>query len=156
MRRARSGIAQQLDKVEIRSAVVGDAEAMTRLSVQLGYEAMSHETAQRLEALIGDREHEVYVAVSGGMLVGWIHVHLRPSLLTDEEAEIAALVVDEEVRSRGIGRVLVERAERWAQEQGCRTIRLRSNAVRLRAHAFYERLGYEGIKTSKVFRKTLG
>ncbi len=147
--------AQQLDPVEIRSAIVDDAEAMARLSGQLGYQAMSDETARRLETLLRDREHQVYVAVSGAMLVGWIHVHLRPSLLTDAEAEIAALVVDEAVRSRGIGHILMEKAEHWAKEQGCRAVRLRSNAVRLRAHAFYERLGYEGIKTSRVFRKTL-
>ena len=148
-------IAQQIENINIRSATMDDAAAMARLSGQLGYEAMPHDTARRLETLLGDREHQIYIAVSGAMLVGWIHVHLRPSLLTDAEAEIAALVVDEKVRSQGIGRMLVEVAERWAQEHSCRTVRLRSNVARVRAHAFYERLGYEGIKTSRVFRKTL-
>jgi GNAT superfamily N-acetyltransferase len=46
-------------------------------------------------------------------------------------------------------------AERWAIEQGYRMVTLRSNVKRLRAHAFYERLGYETIKTSKSFCKIL-
>ncbi len=146
---------QQLGSFTIRCAILDDAEAMAGLLGQLGYEALSEDTARRLESLLVNREHQVYVAVSGAVPVGWIHVHLRPSLLTDAEAEIAALVVDDNARSRGIGRMLVEKAERWAQQQGCRTVRLRSNVVRLRAHAFYERLGYECIKTSKAFRKTL-
>jgi len=32
---------------------------------------------------------------------------------------------------------------------------VRSNVTRERAHAFYGRLGYETVKTQRVFRKTL-
>lgn len=49
----------------------------------------------------------------------------------------------------------MERAERWAREQGCWAIYLRSNVVREGAHAFYERLGYERVKMQLALRKAL-
>jgi len=51
--------------------------------------------------------------------------------------------------------MLMAQAERWAQEKGCQAVLLRSNAIREGAHAFYEGIGYENIKTSKTFRKAL-
>ena len=55
----------------------------------------------------------------------------------------------------GIGKLLMERAEMWAREHGCKIVSLRSNVIRERAHAFYERLGYKHVKTQKSFRKVL-
>jgi GNAT superfamily N-acetyltransferase len=65
------------------------------------------------------------------------------------------LVVDEACRGQGIGHLLIRQAEQWAWEQGSSTMCVRSNAIRKGAHAFYERAGYENIKTSLTFRKTL-
>ena len=73
----------------------------------------------------------------------------------DSQAEIGGLVVDEGLRGRGVGRMLMRQAEVWALAQGCRAIRLRSNIVREGAHSFYERLGYSRLKTQTVFRKPL-
>jgi GNAT superfamily N-acetyltransferase len=137
----------------IRLATAADAEEIARLSEQLGYPATGDEAMQRLKAINRYPEHAVFVADANGGLAGWIHVFLRPSLTTEPSAEVAALVVDEHTRSHGLGQALLAEAERWTIEQGHRTVTLRSNVKRVRAHAFYERLGYETIKTSKSFRK---
>jgi len=75
-------------------------------------------------------------------------------LLADLGAEIGGLVVEEGWRGSGIGRRLMQQAEQWAQEQGCWAMHVRSNILRERAHRFYERLGYQSIKTQRVFRRT--
>jgi GNAT superfamily N-acetyltransferase len=75
--------------------------------------------------------------------------------VADPQTEIGGLVVDESYRRRGVGRLLMEQAERWAREKGCGAICLRSNVVRKDAHAFYERIGYSNVKTSRVFHKIL-
>lgn len=87
--------------------------------------------------------------------MGWVHVFLSRLLESDPEAEIGGLVVDQHHRGLGIGQRLVEEAERWARRQRCRSVRLRSNVIRTRAHAFYERLGFKVVKSQKVFRKSL-
>jgi GNAT superfamily N-acetyltransferase len=142
--------------VTIRFATIDDAEAVARLSDQLGYPSTKEETIRRLLQVTGQSGHAVYVAEADGMLIGWVHVFVNHSLLADTPTEVAGLVVNENYRGHGVGRVLMEKAERWAQEQGCRSVRLRSNVMRARAHAFYERLGYRVIKSQKAFCKDLG
>jgi GNAT superfamily N-acetyltransferase len=141
--------------VRVRLATAADAEQITQLSGQLGYPATTAETLRRLVEIGSNGEHAVLVAESGGILLGWIHVVVSHSLLTERRAEIAGLVVDEQHRSRGIGQVLMEDAEEWARKQGCDSVRLHSNVLRPRAHTFYERLGYHVTKLQKAFRKEL-
>jgi GNAT superfamily N-acetyltransferase len=142
--------------MRVRSATLGDAEQIARLAGQLGYPATTGETAQRLAAIRANSQHAVLVADDHGTLWGWVHVVLSDSLLVDSQAEIAGLVVDELHRERGIGQALLEDAEQWARQKGCRWVRLRSNVQRVQAHGFYERMGYEVNKLQKSFRKDLG
>ena len=65
------------------------------------------------------------------------------------------VVVSERVRGQGIGRQLCKAAEDWARAQGVARLRVRSNAIRGRTHAFYLRDGYAQVKTSAIFEKTL-
>ena len=53
-------------------------------------------------------------------------------------------------------RDFVAAAEAWARERGCLAVRVRSNVVRERAHAFYRREGFREIKTQQVLEKELG
>ena len=66
---------------------------------------------------------------------------------------IGGLVVDRAHRKRGIGSLLMERAEEWARTQGCSLVRLWSSSIRVEAHRFYEHLGYRNIKTQYSFVK---
>jgi GNAT superfamily N-acetyltransferase len=65
------------------------------------------------------------------------------------------LIVDQQIRSRGIGKALLHTAEQWARSHGCNDISVRSNVTRDRAHRFYTRNGYEHTKTQKSFHKRL-
>ncbi len=63
------------------------------------------------------------------------------------------MVVAEQARGQGVGSALVAEAEARLKAAGCGLIEVTSNAKRLRAHAFYERLGYD--RTSHRFAKQL-
>ena len=102
-----------------------------------------------------DPDHVVFVAENDSSVIGWVHAARELHLESGMFAEVFGLVVDESHRSAGIGRSLVEAAEQWAQEHGCRDMRVRTNVVRERAHTFYERNGYTLKKQQKVFSKTL-
>lgn len=140
----------------IRTARAADAGRIALLSGQLGYPATAEDVRRRLRRLDGDTEHAVYVAVEpGGEIVAWFHIHLVHLIESDTQAEVSALVVDATRRSQGIGRLLMQQAEQWARAKGCRSVRLRSRITRERAHAFFEELGYNVLKTQKVFVKKL-
>jgi GNAT superfamily N-acetyltransferase len=150
-----SDVENDSDRVVARLARAKDAAPMAELATQLGYPTTLEQMRRRL-AQVGRAEgHAVYVAVLDSQVVGWIHVSARPLVQVDRAAEIEGLVVDEACRGRGIGRLLIRQIEQWAREKGCDTIYVRSNIIRERAHVFYQDLGYENIKTSLTFRKTL-
>ncbi len=142
--------------VTIRAASTEDAVQLAELADQLGYPARPEEMKRRLARVQPDEEHAVFVAEQQGRgVVGWAHVFLYHSLENPTRAELGGLVVDGRCRSQGVGHQLLARVEQWAREKGCRAIGLRSNVIRERAHAFYEREGYKVIKTQKAFRKEL-
>jgi GNAT superfamily N-acetyltransferase len=110
---------------------------------------------EQLAVVAGHADHALLVAASPVGLLGWLQISVRRMFETPATAEIAAIVVDEDLRGGGIGRLLVASAEAWAQGRGCRTVRVRSNVLSERAHQFYERQGYERVKVQQVFDKAL-
>ena len=109
---------------------------------------------RRLESIRDDPNHAVYVAVSDGRVVGWLHAFVSRLVESDLSGGIGGLV-DENFRGKGIGRLLMKRVEVWARQKGCQSVSLRSNITREDAHSFCEKLGYIWIKTQHAFRKSL-
>jgi GNAT superfamily N-acetyltransferase len=141
--------------LKIREARPQDYARIAELADQLGYPSSPNEIAGRLAGMKNSDEHAVFVAQLGGEVAGWLGVYVCRMVEADARAEISGFVVDERYRSQQIGLQLLGRAEQWARENGCRAIGLRSNVIRDRAHAFYERHGYKHTKTQKSFRKDL-
>jgi GNAT superfamily N-acetyltransferase len=132
-----------------------DVDRVADLLTQLGYPSTPQQIARRFTRVDGRDDQALLVADDGSAVVGWMHVGAHPYLESDDSAEILGLVVAEEQRSRGIGAALVSAAENWAIEHGYQVIRVRSRITRDRAHAFYERGGFERIKTQHCFQKVL-
>jgi GNAT superfamily N-acetyltransferase len=150
-------MADALDEIRIRPARLGDAARIAVLSGQLGYPASQEEMAERLVALLRrPRENRIFVATEPSCgVIGWLHVSATALLEVPLRAEVNGLIVSEEQRSSGLGAKLLAAAEEWACRKGCKSMSVRSNVVRERAHAFYVRAGYEHYKTQKAFRKKL-
>ncbi len=144
-----------LEKIKIRRARSSDATRLAELSGQLGYPASREEIARRMKRVRPAARHAIFVAESESGVSGWLHVSVTPLLEVALRAEVNGLVVDENMRSLGAGTKLLAAAERWAAARGCKSMSVRSNVVRERAHAFYLRSGYEHYKTQKAFRKAL-
>ncbi|MBV9626190.1 MAG: GNAT family N-acetyltransferase [Acidobacteria bacterium] len=139
----------------VRAAQASDGKAIAALAVQLGYQCMAPQVRKRLDDMKDSRQYRVFVAVlPDGEVVGWIGVYILRAVQLDTFAEISGLVVDETLRSRGIGKALLNAAEDWARRVGCAAISVNSNVIRDRAHRFYLSNGYELIKTQKIFRKS--
>jgi GNAT superfamily N-acetyltransferase len=141
---------------EIRPARESDHARISELAGQLSYPSTAEEITQRLGEMKSSAHYAVFVAeLASGEIAGWIAVFIYRTVEADARAEVSGLVVDERFRSQRIGERLLARSEEWARERGCNVIGLRSNVIRERAHAFYERHGYRHIKTQKSYRKTL-
>ena len=139
----------------IREITPDDDGAAAGLSAELGYAVSADFMRARIEFLLSQADHVVYVACLAGTVAGWIDVSIAHHLQAESRAEIGGLVVAAKVRSQGIGRLLVARAEQWAQDRGLASMLVRSRVTREDAHRFYLREGYARNKTSAVFTKEL-
>lgn len=140
----------------IRPAQLEDVPRLVALAAQLGYPTTAAALRARLETLLPQPDHAVFVALDEAeCVVGWISLFVYRPLMCDPLALVAGLVIDACCRGQGYGRALMARAETWAREQGCYGVYLKSNVKRTEAHAFYEHLGYSNIKTQYGFFKAL-
>jgi GNAT superfamily N-acetyltransferase len=144
-----------MDGVTFDEMRAGDAAEVAVLAGQLGYPCSTQEIEARLALLSREPVEQLRVARAGPRVVGWVHFHLQRSLATEWRVEIAAIVVEQEMRGKGIGTALVGLAEEWGRAQGLRRIKLASRATRPDAHRLYLQLGYTIDKTSHIFVKTL-
>lgn len=142
------------DMSTVRPPRPNDYDKMADLAAQLGYQSTKEEISARLAEMQDSSQYAVYVAeLPGGRIAGWIGVHVFRSVETNPCAEISGLVVDQQIRSRGIGKILLRTAENWARSRGCDAVSVLSNVKRDRAHRFYTNNGYELVKTQMSFRK---
>jgi GNAT superfamily N-acetyltransferase len=141
--------------LQIRRARLSDVARLAELAGELGYPSTAAEMKVRFRRVKPAALNAIFVAESDGEVIGWTHVGVSFLLEVPLRAEINGLIVSEATRSRGTGARLLEAAEAWARMKKCEGMSVRSNVIRDRAHAFYERNGYEHYKTQKAFRKRL-
>lgn len=101
---------------------------------------------------------QVFVAIDESRVVGFAELSIRAyaeGCVTDQVAFLEGWYVEPDVRQRGVGRALVEAAEEWGREQGCREFgsdALLDNHVSAAAH---KALGFEEVVQIRCFKKEL-
>jgi len=112
-------------------------------------------------ALLENPEVAYWVAEQDGDLWGFLLSYLRqtppiPVMVPRRYLVVDTLGVSPDWQRLGIGRMLVEEAERWAVENGADSVELNVYAFNQGAIAFYRALGYETLshKMSKSLRSS--
>jgi GNAT superfamily N-acetyltransferase len=140
--------------VVVREATDEDADAIATLFTDEGYPSGPSDIVERLGRFAAP-DSRVIVADSGGEVVGFIAVHALPRFEhSDRIIRIMALVVDAGVRERGVGRQLMEEAERLGRELGAAFAEVTAGHHRPDARRLYEELGYDGT-VAAYLRKRL-
>ena len=97
------------------------------------------------DAIAASPAQQLIVGEAEGRIVATCQVTLLPGLSRQgaTRALVEAVRVAGDLRSSGIGAALMAEAEARARAAGAVLIQLTTDKSRHRAHAFYERLGYE-------------
>lgn len=133
----------------IRSAVPADAEEIAALYRQLLGSAAVTVLPERIAQIARDENTALFVAERAGGLCATALVSLCADVMYGFQpyAVIENFVVEESVRSSGIGTALMHRVEEFCLGADCSKIMLLSGVDRAAAHGFFERVGFSG--TSK-------
>lgn len=100
--------------------------------------------AEAFKEIDADPRQVLVVADAAGEVVGTLQLTFIPGLsrLGSTRALIEAVRVRSDQRGGGLGGRLIEWATDRAREQGAAMVQLTTDASRVDAHRFYERLGF--------------
>lgn len=128
-----------------------DAKPVNTLSKQLGYPLSIEQTLKNIHAILASKDHTAFVAEYENEIVGWIGASQAIMIEVMPHCEINGLVIEQDHRGMGIGKLLIDKVKQWAREKNNNKIGLRCNVKRTEAHLFYEHLGFAEIKQQKNF-----
>jgi GNAT superfamily N-acetyltransferase len=127
-------------------------EALTALLPQLNPQ-LKPITMERLERVVADPATTLLVVRDGERIAGTAAVLLyaTPAYI---KARIEDVVVDENVRGKGVGEALVRRCIEVAREGGAEIVELQSARWREVANRLYPRIGFK-LRESNLYRLDL-
>ena len=86
-----------------------------------------------------------------GKLAGFLHLQIQTDYFNGTKvAYISDIAVDSAFEGQGVGRILLDKAEEWAREQGCSLLTLYVFSNNSRARKVYEKLGFKEEVTKYV------
>ena len=128
-------------------------DAVNRLLVQLSSSPVEF-CRESLGAIVDSPSSHLFFAECDGVIVGMLTVgeYLAP---TGRKMWVEDVVVDEAMRGRSIGRMLVDRAIAYSKKYGKGTLMLTSRPSRVAANRLYRSCGFEPKETN-MYRMPLG
>jgi len=132
--------------LSMRKAEIKDIDALCDLMTELAGHTLSREgMLDRLEHIKKSDIDYLYVCEEDNRILRLLGFRIRINLEeVSKFGEISAVVVRPESRKRGVGRYMMDYADKLAREMECKGMWLVSGFAREEeAHKFYKRLGYQ-------------
>lgn len=104
-------------------------------------------TFENLEEIVQSQHVHLFIAEADGIVGGMLTLAEYPAP-TGRKMWIEDVVVDEAMRGRSLGRLLVEHAIEFAKSRGKATLMLTSRPSRVAANALYRSCGFEFKETN--------
>jgi ribosomal protein S18 acetylase RimI-like enzyme len=145
--------------LQVRAATTEDLEVLGRLGAYLMRAHYTYDQrrfmapgsqpergyARFLGSQLDQPDVAIFVAETGGAVVGYVYAGIEPSSwkeLRDESGYVHDLVVDEAHRGQGVATALMEAALAWLQRHGIPRVVLGTAEQNVAAQRLFERLGF--------------
>ena len=137
-----------MSEMNYRIAAEADAESLVPVINRAFEVELKFFTKPRIdlkETLAHFQKGSFIIAESDGQLAGCNYVELRGDL-----GYFGLLSVDPDFQGRGLGRTLIEKAEEFARNEGCKLMQIRVLNHRTELPPLYEKLGYHTARIEEV------
>jgi aminoglycoside 6'-N-acetyltransferase I len=147
-------------EMKVRQVTARDKSEWLRMHFALWPHGSLEEHEAEIEGMFVNNAKDAVLVCEreGGGLQGFIEVSIRSyaeGCSTDRVGYLEGWYVDEDARLQGVGRALVEAAERWAISQGCLEMASDTEIENLISQKAHAQLGYEEVERIVCFRKPL-
>jgi (aminoalkyl)phosphonate N-acetyltransferase len=131
-------------KTSIRNASISDFDAIYELINELENKEFDKATqGVILKENLNNPDHIYLVATVNGIVVGMLTCHVQQLLHHGEKVgEIVEMIVKSQFIGIGIGQRMISKCFDLARERGIKFLEVTSNNKRVKAHAFYENIGF--------------
>ncbi|MCM3633614.1 aminoglycoside 6'-N-acetyltransferase [Paenibacillus camelliae] len=143
----------------IEKANKKNLDEVTSLAIKLWPENIWSALRAEFEKQLDSKKDVVYLAITEGRYVGFIHMSLRYDYVegssTSPVGYIEGIYVDENYRNKGISKMLVEAGEIWSKSLGCTEIASDTELHNVGSQQFHERMGFKEVAKIVAFIKTI-
>ena len=131
-----------------------------RMGLLLWPEHTKDDLKKELEkSLASDSEKTLLCKDENGRYIGFQTVSLRNEYVSGAKTSpigyLEGIYVDNDYRKKGVARKLVEAAEKWAKEKGCKELASDTWDWNTDSIKFHEKLGFNKVKTLVHFIKSV-
>ncbi|MDO3680228.1 GNAT family N-acetyltransferase [Paenibacillus ehimensis] len=145
-----------MDGINIRNVSVTDYRDIYLLNLDFNpsfYAFSEEQVKERIDFITNHTKDIILVSEHNNEVMGYIHGSPYYLLFSGSLLNILGFVVKAKYRNQGVGGMLIQGLEDWAETHGFSGIKLLSHPSRIHAHRFYERRGYVFTKDQKNFIK---
>ena len=145
--------------MNITPYIHADKKDWIRMTRALWPDSSVSDLEKELETILASSRMEILMANSQGQNTGFIFVSQRFEYVMGAETSpvgyIEGLFVEEKWRKKGVARLLVEAAEKWSKERGCKEMGSDTWAWNKSSQEFHKRLGFKEEDTIVHFIKKI-
>lgn len=109
----------------------------------LGYDVSFEDLKARILQMQEDKNYIIFIAVDNEKIIGFIGLQICLAFeITGKAMRIIALAVARDFQGQGVGKALIQEAEKYANDNNVSIISVNSGIKRTEANRFYEKQSF--------------
>jgi len=145
-----------MEKVyRFRTVTDSDRPGILAIARQLGYAASEQTVSDLLDLVLKKENQQMVIADDGKHLLGYIHLSCNYTNESSVRVDIAASLIPDAFRGKGIGSAFIKEAEKWSRGRNIKIMSIRRNLIRNEAIPFFNHHGFKTDLSGEILTKEL-
>lgn len=126
-----------------------DLPDLTRLMLELWPDCQYDEEYRNTLKILNDEEQQIYLALSGSKVIGFIYLSLRRDYVEGVKyapvAYLEGIYIEADYRKQGISKTFIEMAKSWSLGKGCVELASDAELTNQISQDFHEVVGFKEV-----------